>query len=59
MTLFRLSKKAKDDLLNIARYTERRWGRKQRRDYLLQLDNAFHAVAKNPELGRACSGGCK
>ena len=51
---FTLSRKAKDDLRAIARYTERRWGREQRNQYLLAFDQAFHRLAEQPELGRPC-----
>ncbi len=49
-----LSKKAKDDLLGIARYTEQTWGRKQRLLYLKRLDSMFYTLAENPALGRPC-----
>jgi len=51
---FFLTKKAKDDLKNIARYTEARWGRDQRNQYLKDLDGAFHDLAKMPDKGRNC-----
>lgn len=54
MPTFKLSKKAKDDLLGIARYTEQTWGREQRRLYLKKLDSTFYALAANPELGSPC-----
>lgn len=52
MLPFRLSNKAKEDLVGIAHYTERTWGRDQRKLYLRQLDSAFHALARNPALGQ-------
>lgn len=54
MPPFKLSKKAKDDLLGIARHTEQTWGRKQRRLYLKKLDSMFYSLAENPELGSPC-----
>lgn len=54
MLPFRLTNKAKEDLIGIARYTERTWGRDQRMLYLRQLDSAFHSLAKNPALGHPC-----
>lgn len=54
MLPFKLSRKAKEDLLRIARYTEQTWGREQRRLYLKKLDLMFFALAENPELGIAC-----
>lgn len=56
MLPFKLTNKAREDLIGIARYTEIAWGRDQRRVYLKQLDEAFHAVAEIPELGRSCHG---
>jgi toxin ParE1/3/4 len=55
MPSFRLTKKARDDLIGIARFTENTWGRDQRKFYLKQLDAAFHALAENPDLGRSCN----
>jgi len=54
MPPFRITRKAREDLIGIARYTEMTWGREQRRLYLKQLDAAFHAVAENPDIGRRC-----
>ena len=55
MLSFRLTKKASEDLIGIARYTETAWGRKQRNYYLKQLDAAFHALAENPDIGHSCN----
>jgi toxin ParE1/3/4 len=41
MTLFHLSKEAKNDLCPIALFTENRWGKAQRNLYIEQLDEAF------------------
>ncbi len=54
MPPFKLTQKAKDDLIGIARYTEQIWGREQRRLYLKGLDTMFHTLAANPALGQAC-----
>ncbi len=54
MPSFKLSNKAREDLIEIARYTNLRWGREQRQFYLKQLDDTFHALADNPKLGRCC-----
>lgn len=43
-----------EDLVQIARYSEKTWGRAQRVSYLRQLDLLFHALADNPSLGRPC-----
>jgi len=54
MPTFKLSKKAKDDLIGIARYTEQTWGREQRLLYLKKLDVMFYTLADNPALHRSC-----
>jgi toxin ParE1/3/4 len=51
---FTLTQKAKSDLKSIAAYTERRWGRHQRRIYAKQFDDAFHMLAVTPKTGVAC-----
>tara|TARA_Y100000815_G_scaffold14277_1_gene12487 strand:- start:225 stop:521 length:297 start_codon:yes stop_codon:yes gene_type:complete len=54
MPKFKLSRKAKADLTSIALNTEREWGRDQRNHYILQFDQCFHLLGKNPNLGQAC-----
>jgi toxin ParE1/3/4 len=54
MARFQLTRKAREDLKAIGRYTQRNWGRRQRDAYLTQLDRRFHALAEMPSLGRAC-----
>lgn len=54
MPTFSLTKRALDDLREIGRYTQERWGRDQRRNYLSQLDRYFHALAENPSQGKRC-----
>jgi len=54
MPTFRLTAKALEDLISIGRFTEATWGRVQRNKYLEKLDESFHALAKQPHLGRAC-----
>jgi toxin ParE1/3/4 len=51
---FRISRAARQDLLFIARFTERRWGKAQRNHYLKQLDEVFGLISENPSIGRAC-----
>ncbi len=51
MNTFELSVKAKFDLTNIARYTQKKWGRAKRNIYLKQLDDCFHLIADKPALG--------
>ncbi|MFA0037635.1 type II toxin-antitoxin system RelE/ParE family toxin [Vibrio sp. 10N.261.52.A1] len=54
MTPFQLTNKAKADLRDIALFTERRWGRKQRNVYIRQFDATFRRLAENPTLGKTC-----
>lgn len=54
MGIFRLTKKAKSDLTSIAAYTQRKWGREQRRAYLKQFDDAFFLLAETPSAGVNC-----
>ena len=54
MRKFLLSAKAKSDLIKIARYTQLTWGKVQRNDYLKILDNTFHLLAGESELGLIC-----
>ncbi|MFZ5757127.1 MAG: type II toxin-antitoxin system RelE/ParE family toxin [Pseudomonadota bacterium] len=54
MKPFALTKKAKADLLEIAIYTEQRWGVAQRNIYTKQFDEAFHLLAKHPAAGKEC-----
>ncbi len=51
---FVLTRKAKEDLKAIARYTQDTWGREQRNRYLTELDRSFHALAADPLKGRDC-----
>ena len=55
MPVFTLTEKAKADLKDIARFTQKRWGREQRNKYLELLDGSFHKLAGNPLIGRDCS----
>lgn len=54
MASFSLTKAAKSDLRNIARFTEQKWDRKQRRDYLKGMDDTFRLLADSPSLGVSC-----
>lgn len=51
---FKVSKEARDDIREIGRYTQRKWGKDQRRSYLNDLDKKFGLLAENPLLGRRC-----
>lgn len=48
---FRITPRARDDLLQIGRYTLEIWGRQQRDIYLRNLDDRFQWLAENPALG--------
>jgi len=54
MGAFQLTKKAKSDLRSIAAYTQRKWGKEQRRAYLKQFDDAFFLLADTPSAGASC-----
>ena len=54
MGAFSLTAAAKADLKSIAAYTQRRWGKVQRRIYAKQFDDAFHMLADTLEAGIAC-----
>lgn len=55
MKPFVLTRKAKADLTEIARYTLKRWGREQRNAYLKQFDDTFHLLSEQPEIGKPCN----
>ena len=54
MGAFSLTEAAKADLKSIAAYTQRRWGKEQRRIYAKQFDDTFHMLANTLEAGMAC-----
>ena len=51
---FKVTKRARADLLAIGRFTEKEWGLVQRDYYLKQFDDAFHLLGENPMLGKTC-----
>jgi len=53
MAAFRLTADAKASLMQIARYTQKTWGRKQRATYLRMMDACFSSLAVNPMQGRS------
>ena len=55
MTAFTVSNKAKADLRDIGRYTQRQWGIDQRTKYLSALDSCFHEIAAKHIEGIECS----
>jgi toxin ParE1/3/4 len=54
MKTFELTQAAKKDLREIAKFTEKRWGRNQRYVYMKQFDDIFHFLAENPAVGKSC-----
>ena len=48
----RVRSKARADLVEIARYTRKRWGREPSNHYLGQLDACFQRLASTPSPGR-------
>jgi len=52
MSGFKLTPDAKASLMQIARYTEQQWGKKQRNGYLKVIDDCFHTLSETPNLGR-------
>ena len=54
MSRFSLTTQAIEDLREIGRYTQKRWGQDHRRHYLALLDRCFHTLAENPNQGQRC-----
>ena len=54
MGAFSLTRAAKSALKAIAKYTERQWGRAQRRRYLKEFDDIFRMLADAPDSGANC-----
>lgn len=52
MVKYRLTPAAKDDLLEIWKYTIKAWGSKKAKQYLFDIETKLELVAVNPELGR-------
>jgi len=52
--LFRFSRQAEMDLVEIGTYTIQTWGEAQADRYLSQLETCCARLAKNPNVGRAC-----
>lgn len=52
MANFILTANAVNDLKDIGRFTQKRWGREQRNKYLKILDDSFLDLARNPSMGR-------
>ena len=54
MAKLRFSRRAEADLLSIAGYTLRKWGKVQAIGYLDELESCCRMLADNPSLGRRC-----
>ncbi len=54
MRLFSLTRKARADLKSIAAYTQRKWGKEQRRIYTRQFDDTFKMLSETPSAGNKC-----
>jgi len=54
VALYRLSARAKSDLLEIAHSTQREWGEAQAKTYVGGLEKFCELLAGFPGIGRAC-----
>jgi toxin ParE1/3/4 len=54
MAKFHFSRRAEADLLSIADYTLRKWGKAQAARYLGELETCCQMLADNPDSGRLC-----
>lgn len=52
MTRSRVTRRAAADLRSIGRFTQARWGRQARVDYLGRIEQALSQLAANPSMGR-------
>lgn len=48
----RVTPRAREDLKNIGRYTERTWGKAQRNHYLKSIEARFHWLVEHPLVGK-------
>ena len=55
---FRVSRATRQDLLQIGRFTEHKWGKAKRNHYLGQLDDAFELISENSLIGSPCDEIC-
>ncbi|PCI44262.1 MAG: plasmid stabilization protein [Moraxellaceae bacterium] len=49
---YRVTRRARDDLKQIGRYTQQTWGKAQRTTYLKAIEKRFQWLAGNPLLGQ-------
>jgi toxin ParE1/3/4 len=52
MKKFSITPQARADLKDISRYTDKKWGRQQRFNYIKQLQDRFSYLANKPQLGK-------
>lgn len=52
MPPFLLTSAARKNIIDIGRFTTKKWGKRRRDKYLKQLDDAFRLLARQPEIGR-------
>ncbi|MBL4775346.1 MAG: type II toxin-antitoxin system RelE/ParE family toxin [Mariprofundus sp.] len=52
MSCFKLTPDAKASLMQIAGYTQQKWGIRQRKTYLKMIDDCFHTLSARPRLGK-------
>ncbi|MCP3931600.1 MAG: type II toxin-antitoxin system RelE/ParE family toxin, partial [Bacteroidetes bacterium] len=50
MRSYLLTAAATKDVIEIGRFTTRKWGKRQRNKYLKQLDDAFKLLGHQPEI---------
>lgn len=55
MKQYRVTPRARDDLRNIALYSQQQWGRAQRNKYLKLLEQRFEWIVEHPLLGKSRS----
>ena len=52
MSHFKITPAAYEDLKEISRYTQNKWGVKKRNLYLAALNSRFNWLSENPEIGK-------
>ncbi len=52
MSHFKITPQAYEDLKEIARYTQNKWGVKKRNLYISAINSRFEWLSKNPEIGK-------
>ena len=52
----KLAPKARQDFIDILRYTGETWGQAQLLAYRDKINDALQAISQNPQLGHGCNG---